>query len=215
MTHSMLSHYSYPTPHGPITICVSERGVRAIAFGEVQLAGARRPTELSNRCATELLEYFAGKRTAFDVPLDPEGSEFQKSVWEALSRVPFATSVTSGDLARELGKPKSYRAVGAAVRENPLAVIVPDHRVVRANGRPLAADARGRIREGLLHMERERAGLNEATLELTSNASFGLRAVSQSQASTTPISRVACDRNKPNRAQDRENRTRTRPRKAR
>lgn len=158
MTHSMLSHYSYPTPHGPITICVSERGVRAVAFGEVQLAGTRRPTELSNRCATELLEYFAGKRTAFDVPLDPEGSEFQKSVWEALSRVPFATSVTSGDIARDLGKPKSYRAVGAAVRENPLAVIVPDHRVVRANGRPIAADARGRIREGLLHMERERAG---------------------------------------------------------
>ena len=151
MTHSMLSHYSYPTPHGPITICASERGVRAVAFGEVQLAGTRRPTELSNRCATELLEYFAGKRTAFDVPLDPEGTEFQKSVWEALSRVPFATSVTSGDIARDLGKPKSYRAVGAAV-------IVPDHRVVRANGRPIAADARGRIREGLLHMERERAG---------------------------------------------------------
>ena len=159
MTHSMLSHYSYPTPHGPITICASERGVRAIAFGEVQLAGTRRPTELSNRCATELLEYFAGKRTAFDVPLDPEGTEFQKSVWEALSRVPFATSVTSGDIARDLGKPKSYRAVGAAVRENPLAVIVPDHRVVRANGRPIAADARGRIREGLLHMERERTGV--------------------------------------------------------
>ena len=77
MTHSMLSHYSYPTPHGPITICASERGVRAVAFGEVQLAGTRRPTELSNRCATELLEYFAGKRTAFDVPLDPEGTEFQ------------------------------------------------------------------------------------------------------------------------------------------
>ena len=158
MTHSMLSHYSYLTPHGSITICTSERGVRAVAFGEVQLAGTRRPTELSNRCATELLEYFAGKRTAFDVPLDPEGTEFQKSVWEALSRVPFATSVTSGDIARDLGKPKSYRAVGAAVRENPLAVIVPDHRVVRANGRPIAADARGRIREGLLHMERERAG---------------------------------------------------------
>ena len=132
-------------------------GVRAVAFGEVQLAGTRRPTELSNRCATELLEYFAGKRTAFDVPLDPEGTEFQKSVWEALSRVPFATSVTSGDIARDLGKPKSYRAVGAAVRENPLAVIVPDHRVVRANGRPIAADARGRIREGLLHMEKERS----------------------------------------------------------
>ena len=121
-------------------------------------AACWRPTELSNRCATELLEYFAGKRVAFDVPLDPEGTEFQKSVWEALSRVPFATSVTSGDIAHKLGKPKSYRAVGAAVRENPLAVIVPDHRVVRANGRPIAADARGRIREGLLHMEQERAG---------------------------------------------------------
>ena len=154
----MLSHYSYPTPHGPITICVSERGVRAVAFGEVQLAGTRRPTELSNRCATELLDVSDIDWVVnFDVPLDPEGTEFQKSVWEALSRVPFATSVTSGDIARDLGKPESYRAVGAAVRENPLAVIVPDHRVVRANGRPIAADARGRIREGLLHMEKERS----------------------------------------------------------
>ena len=185
-----------------------------IAFGEVQLAGTRRPTELSNRCATELLEYFAGKRTAFDVPLDPEGTEFQKSVWEALSRVPFATSVTSGDIAHDLGKPKSYRAVGAAVRENPLAVIVPDHRVVRANGRPIAADARGRIREAFAYGAGARE-LNAATLELTSNASFGPRTISQSQASTAPISRVACDHNKPNHAQGRENRTRTRPRKAR
>ena len=158
MTHSMLSHYSYPTPHGPITICVSERGVRAVAFGEVQLAGTRRPTELSNRCATELLEYFAGKRTVFDVPLDPKGTAFQKSVWEALALVPYGTSITSSNLARKLGQPKSYRAVGAAVRENPLAVIVPDQRVVRADGRPIAADARGRIREGLLRMEQERTG---------------------------------------------------------
>ena len=158
MMHSMLSHYSYPTPHGPITICVSEKGVRAVAFGEVQLAGARRPTELSNRCATELLEYFAGKRTAFDVPLDPEGTAFQKSVWKALALVPYGTSITSSNLARKLGQPKSYRAVGAAVRENPLAVIVPDQRVVRADGRPIAADARGRIREGLLRMEQERTG---------------------------------------------------------
>lgn len=158
MTQSMLSHYSYPTPHGPITICVSEKGVRAVAFGEVQLAGTRRPTELSNRCATELLEYFAGKRTAFDVPLDPEGTAFQKSVWEALALVPYGTSITSSNLARKLGQPKSYRAVGAAVRENPLAVIIPDQRVVRADGRPIAADARGRIREGLLRMEQERTG---------------------------------------------------------
>ena len=158
MTQSMFSHYSYPTPHGPITICTSEKGVRAVAFGEVQLAGTRRPTELSNRCATELLEYFAGKRTAFDVPLDPEGTAFQKSVWEALALVPYDTSITSSNLARKLGQPKSYRAVGAAVRENPLAVIVPDQRVVRADGRPIAADARGRIREGLLRMEQERTG---------------------------------------------------------
>ena len=161
MMHSMLSHYSYPTPHGPITICTSERGVRAVAFGEVQLAGTRRPTELSNRCATELLEYFAGKRTAFDVPLDPEGTEFQKSVWEALSRVPFATSVTSGDIARDLGKPKSYRAVGAAVRENPLAVVVPDHRVVRANGRPIAADARAHPRGAFAYGAGTRGSLTQ------------------------------------------------------
>lgn len=152
-----LAHFPYRTPHGTLTIGVGAHGVCAVAFGEVDLGGKLAATELSNQTATELLEYFAGKRRAFDVPLELHGSAFQKQVWEEIGRIPYGCAKTSSEVARAIGRPSSNRAVGAALRENPLAVLVPDHRVVRADGRPLSPDARGRIRAALLQAERQRA----------------------------------------------------------
>lgn len=68
------THYAYRTPHGLVTIATSDRGVTRVVFGDAPLPGERRPSELANRTATELLEYFAGKRRAFDVPLAPAGT---------------------------------------------------------------------------------------------------------------------------------------------
>jgi methylated-DNA-[protein]-cysteine S-methyltransferase len=93
--------------------------------------GADEPFE---RVRTELDEYFAGTRTEFDVPLAFEGSEFQVQVWHALGEIPYGTTTSYGALAEQLGKPGAARAVGLANGQNPIAVIVPCHRVIGADG---------------------------------------------------------------------------------
>lgn len=82
----------------------------------------------------QLSEYFAGKRTRFELPLEPHGSEFQKKVWQALMHIPVGETRSYLDLARSMGSPKACRAVGAANGKNPLSIVVPCHRVVGADG---------------------------------------------------------------------------------
>ena len=83
----------------------------------------------------ELAEYFAGRRTAFSVPLDLRGTPFQQGVWEALRAIPFGETRSYGQLARQLGRATASRAVGAANGRNPLSIIVPCHRVVGSSGK--------------------------------------------------------------------------------
>ena len=82
----------------------------------------------------QLSEYFAGKRIQFDLPLQPDGTEFQKKVWQALRDIPFGKTRSYLDVARAVGSPDASRAVGAANGKNPLSIVVPCHRVVGANG---------------------------------------------------------------------------------
>ena len=82
----------------------------------------------------QLAEYFAGRRTTFDVALELAGSPFQRRVWEALQGIPYGETVSYGELACRVGAPSAARAVGVANRENPVAVIVPCHRVIGADG---------------------------------------------------------------------------------
>jgi methylated-DNA-[protein]-cysteine S-methyltransferase len=82
----------------------------------------------------QLSEYFAGKRTEFDLPLQPDGTEFQKKVWRTLREIPFGKTKSYLDLARAIGSPNAFRAVGAANGKNPLSIVVPCHRVVGADG---------------------------------------------------------------------------------
>jgi methylated-DNA-[protein]-cysteine S-methyltransferase len=82
----------------------------------------------------QLAEYFSGERIQFDLPLQPDGSEFQKKVWQALREIPFGQTRSYLDLAKALGSSKAARAVGTANGKNPLSIIVPCHRVVGADG---------------------------------------------------------------------------------
>lgn len=145
MPNATWSYFSYATPHGPISILVTDAGVARVSFDESAVVAAkparRSPTELANRTATELLEYLAGRRRAFDVPLDLAGSDFQRAVWKEVARIPYGCTSTNSQLARALGDTKAFRAVGAAVRANPVPLLVPTHRVIGANGRPLASEA--------------------------------------------------------------------------
>jgi methylated-DNA-[protein]-cysteine S-methyltransferase len=82
----------------------------------------------------QLQEYFDGSRLVFEIPLAPEGTDFQRRVWMALRDIPYARTVSYGDIAREVGNPRGVRAVGLANGRNPIAIIVPCHRVIGANG---------------------------------------------------------------------------------
>ena len=84
--------------------------------------------------ATQLDEYFAGTRRAFDLPLDLRGTLFQNRTWSALAELPYGTTVSYGEQARRLGVPRAARAVGAANGSNPLPIVLPCHRVIGANG---------------------------------------------------------------------------------
>jgi methylated-DNA-[protein]-cysteine S-methyltransferase len=84
--------------------------------------------------ASELEEFLSGKRREFTVPLSAEGTDFQQKIWRQLARIPFGQTITYGELARRAGRPNAVRAAGAACGRNPLAIIVPCHRVVAKNG---------------------------------------------------------------------------------
>jgi methylated-DNA-[protein]-cysteine S-methyltransferase len=97
--------------------------------------GWTRDPEALAPVARELREYFAGERTTFDVPLAfDRGTEFQQSVWRALTEIPYGETISYGELARRIGRPDRARAVGAANGQNPIPVIVPCHRVIGADG---------------------------------------------------------------------------------
>jgi methylated-DNA-[protein]-cysteine S-methyltransferase len=83
---------------------------------------------------TQLEEYFAGERTEFDIPMELDGTAFQKEVWAELCRIPYGTTISYGELARRVGRPKGPRAVGQANGRNPIPIIVPCHRVLASNG---------------------------------------------------------------------------------
>jgi methylated-DNA-[protein]-cysteine S-methyltransferase len=83
---------------------------------------------------TQLQEYFDGERTEFDLPLAPEGTSFQRKVWNALCEIPYGKTMSYGELARHIGQPGAARAVGLANGSNPLPIVVPCHRVIGADG---------------------------------------------------------------------------------
>jgi methylated-DNA-[protein]-cysteine S-methyltransferase len=83
----------------------------------------------------QLADYFAGVLTEFDLPLTPEGTEFQRRVWTELTCIPYGQTISYGELARRIGQPGSARAVGLANGRNPISIVVPCHRVIGANGK--------------------------------------------------------------------------------
>lgn len=91
-------------------------------------------TPLIKGAARQLSEYFAGKRKAFDLPLAPEGTDFQKRVWEELTKIPYGETRSYGELAAALGNPRAARAVGMANNRNHLMIVIPCHRVIGADG---------------------------------------------------------------------------------
>jgi len=127
----------YNSPIGLIRIEASDRGLLAVSFleeGDGPRPGERPANDLALAAAAQLEAYFAGNRRQFDLPLCPSGTEFQKKVWEQLVQVPFGKTDTYSGIAHRLSSPLSVRAVGAANGRNPIAIIIPCHRIIGADG---------------------------------------------------------------------------------
>jgi methylated-DNA-[protein]-cysteine S-methyltransferase len=141
-TPSQLYRTTHPTPVGDLTLIASDHGLRAILWPKEspRRAGipnhARRDPDhpILQRTAAQLDEYFAGTRTAFDIPLDLEGTRFQVAAWRALADIPFGSTTSYGQQAAALGIPRAARAVGAANGANPVCIVLPCHRVIGADG---------------------------------------------------------------------------------
>jgi len=102
----------------------------------------------------QLEEYFAGKRRTFDLPLAPRGTAFQRSVWKALTKIPYGETASYGEIARRIGQPTASRAVGLANGANPLPIIVPCHRVIGADGSLTGFGGGPDVKRKLLALER-------------------------------------------------------------
>lgn len=135
------------TPVGSLFVGGSAVGVHRVDFlaeaaEEVHVARleaaagepALRDPAAAAEAVRQLRAYFAGGRTAFDLPLAPRGTDFQRRVWRALLDIPPGQTISYGELARRIGRPSASRAVGAANGQNPIAVVIPCHRVVGADG---------------------------------------------------------------------------------
>jgi len=153
----------YPSPLGKMLLVACDTALTGLHFvdekyypgvaadwqhapGAAMIAQARR----------QLDEYFAGKLTEFDLPVEPAGTTFQQGVWRALQEIPYGTTISYGTLARRIGQPSASRAVGAANGRNPISILIPCHRVIGANG-DLTGYAGGMARkDALLRLEAKR-----------------------------------------------------------
>ena len=132
----MLTTMTMRSPVGALCLCADEddRLVGLYLPDRLAPSGPGGRGGVLARAVMQLTEYFAGERRDFDLPLAPSGTEFQRTVWHALADIPFGATCSYGDLARAVGRPAASRAVGAANGKNPIAIILPCHRVIGASG---------------------------------------------------------------------------------
>jgi len=138
MTPTTTYYDLFDTPAGQMIVVQDAKGVRHIDFqeGAVPLAidsQWQRNPDFCHTAREQLQDYFSGKLTRFDLPLAPQGTEFQQRVWVELAKVPFGETHSYGELALALGQPGASRAVGMANGRNPLSIVLPCHRIVGSN----------------------------------------------------------------------------------
>ncbi|MBC8571359.1 methylated-DNA--[protein]-cysteine S-methyltransferase [Zongyangia hominis] len=154
----MANAFVYVSPVGELLLREEGQALTGVHFGgQTALREGDRLEEslLLRQAARELDEYFAGERRRFSLPLAPKGTPFQQKVWAALLEIPYGETRTYGQIAAAIGQPTACRAVGMANNKNPIAIVVPCHRVVGANG-SLTGYAGGlSVKEKLLQLEQE------------------------------------------------------------
>jgi methylated-DNA-[protein]-cysteine S-methyltransferase len=132
----VIAHTVVDTPIGQLVLMGEDNRLTQLEFIDsprVKCEGTRDDRAFGDARA-QLDAYFAGELRQFDFAMDPRGTDFQRRVWDALLRIPYGTTTTYGQLAAELGVPRAHRAVGAANGRNPIAIVIPCHRLIGASG---------------------------------------------------------------------------------
>jgi methylated-DNA-[protein]-cysteine S-methyltransferase len=155
-----------PSVFGPAYARLDGEGrLTHLEFNDPRAAGTPRTPSALRELARQLAEYGAGERRAFDLRLAPVGSGFQHAAWAALRAIPFGETMSYGALARALGRPGAARAVGRANATNPIALIVPCHRVIGADGSLTGYAGGVALKARMLAFERAHAGRQLSLLE--------------------------------------------------
>jgi O-6-methylguanine DNA methyltransferase len=160
------------SPVGPLFLAASQGGLIALEFDRRlpgqqtirpnprDLRGERKKVQFEESAqalgpyVAELHQYFAGRRRKFDFPLDLRGTDFQLACWRALLAVPYGQTRSYAEIARAVGRPRGFRAVGMANNRNPIAIVVPCHRVIAADGTLCGYGGGLEIKRNLLELER-------------------------------------------------------------
>jgi len=155
----MKNVWYYDFPMGTMGIAQENDAITHISFkGLGNFDGYEiKETQLIKRTAMEIEEYFAGKRRSFDIPLSMSGTDFQRLVWKALQTIPFGETRSYKDIAIQIGNPKACRAVGMANNKNPVAIVVPCHRVIGQDGSMTGYAGGIDVKEYLLDVEKRNA----------------------------------------------------------
>ena len=140
------------SPIGTLTLVSDGESLTALRFGDTTKGPCSCP--VLEQGAVELEEYFAGERRVFSVPLNAQGTDFQRSVWAALCEIGYGETASYAQIAARIGKPKVCRAVGSANHCNPIPIIIPCHRVIGKNGSMTGYAGGISIKEFLLNLER-------------------------------------------------------------
>jgi methylated-DNA-[protein]-cysteine S-methyltransferase len=162
----MLHTLTAPSPLGPLRLFATADALVALylpttegpGLGHVLARAVPGTSPILERTASQLAGYFAGTLLDFTLPLAPEGTAFQQQVWQALAQIPFGQTQSYGALAASIGKPSASRAVGAANGQNPIAIVIPCHRVIGANGSLTGYGGGLPAKRWLIAHEQQRAG---------------------------------------------------------
>jgi len=155
------SYWVWPSPVGQLLLVGDGRGLCGLHFQdgahplEIDEAWKKQRSPFAD-VIKQLEQYFAGRLKQFTVPLSLQGTDFQLSVWQALTTIPYGITASYGSIAEKIGNPKSSRAVGAANGQNPVSIIVPCHRVIGQNGKLVGYGGGLPIKTALLELEQSR-----------------------------------------------------------
>ncbi len=183
-------NYCYvDSPIGELLIACDEEAIRRIEFPRDESPAEPEPdwqksnSGLLQDAAMQLSEYFSGCRTVFTVPLIPEGTEFQRTVWRRLQEIPYGQTISYGELAKRLGNPKASRAVGAANGCNPIPIMIPCHRVIGSDGKLTGFGGGLPTKKALLTLEASvvLCGQNQLNFGLQTSSTVGLNHFTECQ----------------------------------